>query len=296
LKIIFEQKQRMIKSMTGYGKAEYSSDNFYIKTEVRSLNGKFFDLNLRYPPQFREKEMGVRNMLSEKIVRGKCDVQLVFEATGAIQSHTINKELVKAYIKDINAIEKVSPEAALRIAMQMPDVIITAKDENYEQEWESMLSTLTKALSEFNHFRETEGQQLQQDVEARIQTILQLLVSTEAFETERIEAVKGRIRSGLQDMEGASMDENRFEQELIYYLERMNFSEEKTRLRSHCDFFVKTMNEQDSNGRKLNFISQEMGREINTLGSKANHAEIQKLVVMMKDELEKVKEQLLNVL
>lgn len=290
----------MIRSMTGYGKAEVTTEKFYVKVEMRSLNSKFFDLNLRCPSQFRDKEMVLRNFLSEKLQRGKVDVQVVFESVGAVQSFSINKKLIQTYVKDLKSAlpdALINMDTLLSIAMKMPDVISTAKDENFEKEWETVIEVSQKAIDEFNNFRENEGKELRKDFEARVKTILNLIVEAEKFEGERMETIKTRMRNGLTEAgSGKQFDENRFEQELIYYIERMDFSEEKQRLRTHCDFFMKTTGENDSNGRKLNFISQEMGREINTLGSKANHAEIQKLVVQMKDELEKIKEQLLNVL
>jgi len=286
--------------MTGYGKAELIKKDLTVKAELRSLNSKFLDVNLRLPLNLREKEIPLRNLLSEKVVRGKVDCTVTIEYTGAQKNFSINKDLATGYFKELKSLaeELKQPEnMLLGYVLKMPEVIMSGKNENMDEEWELLLQVMNNALKEHDHFRTQEGKKLEKEFEKMIALILDLLKKAETFEGERIEAVKTRIQQSLANMvNDEKIDRNRFEQELIYFLERMDFTEEKVRLRSHCEFFLKTMKEADSNGRKLGFISQEIGREINTLGSKANHAGIQKIVVQMKDELEKIKEQLLNIL
>ena len=286
--------------MTGYGKAQSAANGYTIKAEIRSLNSKFLDINLRLPFSLKEKEMEVRNLISEKLQRGKIDVFISIEAAGEDQDVSINRKLLSKYYKELTALArqyKSGKKNLLRMALQMPDVIGSKNNVLSDEDLSNMLQLMREALDDLRRFRARDGEGLEKIFTDTVSGILALVTQVESFEKERIEVIKDRLRNQLSELTaGAEFDRNRFEQELIYYLERMDFTEEKVRLKSHCDYFLKVLLEQESNGRKLNFIAQEMGREINTLGSKANHAAIQKLVVQMKDELEKIKEQLLNVL
>jgi len=290
----------MIQSMTGYGRAELAKNGKMIKAEIRSLNSKFLDLNLRLPFSLKDKEIEVRNLLTEKLQRGKVDVSITIENGIAERDISLNMDLVIKYYQELKSLAQdlgAENHNLLAIVMQMPEVRAAKKPEILDEEWIPILEVLQTAISDLSGFREKEGAGLEQMFRENINLILGLLNESETFENERMELIKLKLRNQLLDLVSSEeYDRNRFEQELIYYLERMDFTEEKVRLRSHCDYFLKVASESDSNGRKLSFISQEIGREINTLGSKANHAGIQKLVVQMKDELEKIKEQLLNVL
>ena len=286
--------------MTGYGKAELSQNGKNIKAEIRSLNSKFLDLNLRLPFSFKDKEIEVRNLVTEKLQRGKIDLFISIDTGIDEKKISINKELAKRYYQELKALSKeldAGKKNLLELVMQLPEVVGSDKNNYTEEELAPMIQVLRDAVEDLRQFRIKDGAGLEQIFRQNVAAILSLVEQAEAFEKERIESIKVRLRNQLTELVASEeYDRNRFEQELIYYLERMDFAEEKVRLRSHCDYFLKVLVENDSNGRKLNFISQEMGREINTLGSKANHAAIQKLVVQMKDELEKIKEQLLNVL
>ena len=288
----------MIKSMTGFGKAELSSGTKVIRVEMRSLNSKFFDLNLRMPSQFREHEMTLRNKLNEQLERGKIDCSVFYEDLNS-SSFTINHQLAKNYFEEAGKLASAigqSSENLLPTILKMPDVLKPIRESSDEHEWAETFSIIEKAIAEMQKFRKQEGEALKKILSNNITNILQLLTQVEALESERIENIRNRISKSLDDAIGKEkIDQNRFEQELIYYIEKIDVSEEKARLKHHCEYFISTM-DKESNGRKLGFISQEIGREINTLGSKANHAGIQKIVVQMKDELEKLKEQLLNVL
>lgn len=290
----------MIQSMTGYGKAQLTLNGTTLKAEIRSLNSKFLDINLRLPFSLKDKEIEVRNLVTEKLHRGKIDLFISVETTGDDKNVSINKELFIRYYEELKTLSKqlkADKKNLLQMVIQLPEVINTDKTNYSEEDLAPMLEVLRDAVEDLRLFRIKDGEGLEQIFTGNVSTILSLLEQVEAFEKERLESIKSRLRNQLTELVSSEeYDRNRFEQELIYYLERMDFTEEKVRLRSHCDYFLKVMKENDSNGRKLNFISQEMGREINTLGSKANHAAIQKLVVQMKDELEKIKEQLLNVL
>lgn len=289
----------MIQSMTGYGKAEKLTDLGTVKAELRSLNGKFFDLNLRIPPSVREKESVLRNILSEKLERGKIDFILTLGNSDS-SAGTINVPLAKTYYAQLRSLAKdlnLEKKNLMPQILQMPDVMGSAKTELNDSFWKEIETVVSQAAEDLVHFRMREGGELQTALSNHVSFILQYLAAVQPYESERIQNIRNNLLNSLQQVKDKpEVDANRLEQELIYYLERMDFTEEKVRLTSHCDFFLKTMSEMKSNGRRLSFISQEMGREINTLGSKANHAEIQKLVVMMKDELEKIKEQLMNVL
>lgn len=286
--------------MTGFGRAESTIGNKKVSVEVKSLNSKGLDLNLRLPSYYRAQEMELRSFLSNEINRGKCDVYFNYEVLGGEQNHSINKDLLAKYLKEIREFEQqnfLTSTDLMSTLLRMPDALISNKDELSEDEWSATFAIVKEAVSNFQLFRIEEGKSLTADLAERIESIRSLLGEVPQFEEERIITVKERIIKNLTDLiEQKSMDQNRFEQELIYYLEKFDVSEEKVRLAAHLDHFIKTMSEGSDNGKKLGFISQEIGREINTLGSKANHAEMQKIVVLMKDELERIKEQVLNVL
>ncbi|MCB9195995.1 MAG: YicC family protein [Flavobacteriales bacterium] len=290
----------MIKSMTGFGRSEATIGNKKVSVEVKSLNSKGLDLNLRLPSYYRTKEMELRSLLSTEVSRGKCDVYISYEVLGGEQNHTINKDLLGKYLNELRDFEKqnnLSSPDHLSILMRMPDALISNKEDLSDEEWRFTEQIVREAIANFHSFRAEEGNSLYQDLLDRIQSISKLQKEVEQYENERIITVRDRINKNLNDMiEQKSIDMNRFEQEIIYYLEKYDVSEEKVRLDAHLNHFIKTMQEEGENGKKLGFISQEIGREINTLGSKANHAEMQKIVVLMKDELERIKEQVLNVL
>lgn len=285
--------------MTGYGKAEESMNGVTVKVELRSLNNRYLDLNLRVSAFLREKEQEIRSVITDQLQRGKIDATVIWQSEAGAAS-TINRELLKAYYREIKSLAKELGESKknlLALAFKMPDVMSPEKGSISEEEWELGKRVLNKALGDLVMFRTNEGRALEHSLDENVKRLLELLQEVEPHEKSRIENVKQRLHAQIsENLASEEMDRNRLEQELIFYLERLDFSEEKVRLKSHCDFFLKTLDEKESNGRRLNFISQEMGREINTLGSKANHAGIQKIVVQMKDELEKIKEQLLNVL
>ncbi|MBS1658910.1 MAG: YicC family protein [Bacteroidetes bacterium] len=285
--------------MTGYGKAEESMNGVTVKVELRSLNNRYLDLNLRVSAFLREKEQEIRSVITDQLQRGKIDATVIWQSEAGAAS-TINRELLKAYYREIKSLAKELGESKknlLALAFKMPDVMSPEKGSISEEEWELAKRVLNKALGDLVMFRTNEGRALEHSLDENVKRLLELLQEVEPHEKSRIENVKQRLHAQIsENLASEEMDRNRLEQELIFYLERLDFSEEKVRLKSHCDFFLKTLDEKESNGRRLNFISQEMGREINTLGSKANHAGIQKIVVQMKDELEKIKEQLLNVL
>jgi uncharacterized protein (TIGR00255 family) len=290
----------MLKSMTGFGKAEYSDERFNLKVEVRSLNSKYFDLNLRLSQQLKEKEHLIRAILLEHIQRGKTDVNILLEYTSGTCAHRINASLLKEYVQQLKGIAAELNQAdsdLIPIAMNMPDVLTSVQNEDIETIWGFTEKTLSQAIGQLNQFRLQEGQSLISEFEAIIRSILSSLNEVAAKESERLVNIRERLMQLLNDnVPKEKIDSNRLEQELIYYIERMDITEEKQRLQNHCNYFLQTMHKENNAGRKLNFIAQEMGREINTLGSKANHAGIQQYVVQMKDELEKIKEQLMNVL
>ena len=293
----------MIKSMTGYGKAVAELPGKKITIEIKSLNSKGIDLNVKIPSWFREKELDIRNILST-IQRGKIDLFISFESTGDTLSYTLNKALAHQYYEALKELQREfreeNPEGLLPMVMRMPDILESDREEIDPDQWELIISKLEEALGEVEKFRELEGKVLQDDMVPRVDNILALLNAVEPLDEERKELVRNNLQKALDQFlannSAARADSNRFEQELIYYLEKMDFTEEKVRLRKHCDYFLETITGTESQGKKLGFICQEIGREINTLGSKASHAGIQQIVVQMKDELEKIKEQLLNIL
>ena len=291
----------MIKSMTGFGKAEFETGNKKITLEIKSLNSKQIDINTRVPVLYREKDINIRKEISEKLVRGKVDFIIYIENLGDESSAKINESVVKSYYNHLNRIsaELGLPvnEATLHAALRLPDAVKVEYEELEETEWELVLKQIRKALGDVNKFRVQEGKALENDIRSNILEIKNLLPSIEPFEKQRIETIKARIYENLGKLTlNGNVDENRFEQELLYYVEKLDINEEKVRLANHCEFFMETMNLDIPSGKKLGFISQEIGREVNTIGSKANDSNIQRIVVQMKDHLERIKEQLLNVL
>ena len=287
------------RSMTGFGKAKINVKNKQIIAEVKSVNSKQLDLGLRLPLSLRDKEAEFRNLISEVAERGKVDFNIYFDGGSCERKMVLNKELANNYYKELMLFAKdVKADSTnlLGMVMNLPDVFKQEFSVADEEEIKKVKSLIQSALNEFNTFRKSEGLTLGKELEKRILLILGLLKKIEQADGKRIKVVKDRIKKGLHDIISKDkVDQNRFEEELIYYVEKMDITEEKVRLKTHCDYFLSTMKEKSS-GRKLGFISQEIGREINTIGSKANDAAIQKMVVQMKDELEKIKEQLMNVL
>ena len=283
----------MIQSMTGFGKSEVQTENRKITIEIKSLNSKNLDLNARFPTLYKEKEMEVRKWIARELLRGKIDVVLFAETTGEETSTRINKSIVEGYLSQLEGIRKEAD--ILSIAMRLPDVLKTEREELDEEEWQKIEAGISRAIEQLNEFRSSEGMELKRDFEMRIAILEDKLKKVMEIDPERLEAVRSRLDKSIEEIR-ASVDQNRFEQELIYYLEKLDITEEKVRLNKHLSYFLYSLNEEVSNGKKLGFITQEIGREINTIGSKANYAPMQKVVVEMKDELEKIKEQLLNVL
>ena len=286
--------------MTGYGKAECNTEIGKITVEIRSVNGKSADINLKTQLIPREYEHEVRQMLSKILVRGSIDLFATLESNREVTGKSINRELFTAYYNQIRSINQSLPvplsEADLLSSiLRMPDVIDNQNSSPEADIWISLRECIIEAANSMNNFRKTEGEKLGEELKNRVSLILENLSQAEQFDAERSEVVRTRLMSKLEDVKGA-VDLNRFEQEIIYYLEKLDITEEKVRLRQHCAYFVETLEKEEFPGKKLAFIAQEMGREINTLGSKANHAEMQRKVVMMKDDLEKIKEQSLNIL
>jgi len=291
----------MIKSMTGYGLASADHENVKFAVEIKSLNSKFLELSIKLPKSFSDKELFLRNICSKEIERGKVNVSINIErGEEALKGATINAALLSRYYKqleEINVNLGANSTNLLQAVLSFPDVISYVEDEVSENDWNILYSTFNKALENFNQFRADEGNVLKLDLELRIKNILQFFSEIEVLEPLRIPQIRARLNQFLEDNVGKiSVDQNRLEQELIYYIDKLDITEEKIRLRSHCNYFIETLKSKDANGKKLGFISQEIGREINTMGAKANEAQIQQLVVGMKEELEKIKEQLLNVL
>jgi len=282
--------------MTGFGKASLQVAAKKITVEIKSLNSKGLDLNTRMPSIYREMELGLRNQLSQRLERGKIDFSLYIEITGEETSSKINVPIVKGYINQMKAVIPNADETELmKMAVRMPDALKTERDEIDENEWKQIQSVIDDGITNIVQFRVDEGVSLEKEFLHRIANIMMLMNNAVTYDSERVETVKTRLRTAIDDLK-VTIDENRFEQELIFYLEKYDITEEKVRLENHLNYFIETLAGTEANGRKLGFITQEMGREINTMGSKSNHSEMQKLVVMMKDELEKIKEQVLNVL
>jgi uncharacterized protein (TIGR00255 family) len=292
----------MIRSMTGYGKAKCELPGKKITIEIKSLNSKQLDLNTRTPGIYREKDLEIRKEISDKLIRGKIDFGLYAESLGNESNASINNAIVKNYYSQLSVISSELgitdfKSSALQIIMGLPEVVKTDREELDENEWQIILEKIRQALNTLDNFRIREGSSLYSDIVLNINIITSLLEQVGQYEQERVDLVKTRILTGLKDLSGTVIiDNNRLEQEMIFYLEKLDLNEEKVRLSNHCAYFLETIGSDEPVGKKLGFISQEIGREINTLGSKANHTEIQKLVIQMKDALEKIKEQLLNAL
>ncbi|MCX8532746.1 YicC family protein [Chryseobacterium luquanense] len=285
----------MILSMTGFGRAEGVFEGKKISIDIKSLNSKSFDLNIKIPLRYKEKEFEVRKILNDRIIRGKVDCYINIENLEETNDVKINRSLIDSYMNELKNIASDGPDFEyLKMAVRLPDAITSRPDELTEGEWESLAKIVNNAVDKFQEFRKTEGQILHEELERNIRNIDKSLAEVVPYEQVRIDAVKERYMKTLKEFE--NVDETRFYQEMAYFTEKLDIQEEKVRLSQHLKYYSEVMENEDFNGKKLGFISQEIGREINTLGSKANHAEIQKLVVMMKDDLEKIKEQTLNVL
>jgi len=285
----------MIQSMTGYGKAEIELHQKKVTVEIKTLNSKNLDLNVRIPSFYREKELEIRRNLSKQLVRGKIDFSIFIESTGSQTSTVINKEVVNNYIDQLRSIAVTSPENLLEIAMRLPDTLKTEREQLDEDEWLVIGKAIDEAVVKVLKFRLDEGSVLKQDFTNRIKAIQKLSEQVVNLDEERLQKMREKLGKAITELK-QTVDENRFEQELVYYLEKLDITEEKVRLNNHLDYFLQELDSDISNGKKLGFISQEIGREVNTTGSKSNFAPMQKVVVQMKDELEKIKEQLLNVL
>ncbi|MEQ8625131.1 MAG: YicC/YloC family endoribonuclease [Vicingaceae bacterium] len=290
----------MIQSMTGFGKAEGQLDSKKVTIQLKSLNSKQSDVTVKVPNSFKEKELSYRKILAEQLSRGKVEMYLSYEAVESTASYTIDKELFISYFNQLVELQnnlKTDSGDLFASILRLPEVVKNNEEELEANEWKKVEEILNEAIGNLIEFRQEEGKSLENDLKSHIGAIEKLLQEALKFDAERTETVRERLRANLDDLEQKEkVNEDRFEQEMIYYLEKYDISEEKVRLKTHCDYFKKTMSENKGQGKKLGFISQEIGREINTLGSKANHAEMQKLVVQMKDHLEKIKEQVLNVL
>ena len=286
----------MIQSMTGFGKSTLLLTQKKITFEIKSLNSKTLDLNTRIPQAYREKELQIRKQIADTLERGKIDLTLTIENTSDKNSTIINADIVKGYINQmLQIIPNADTTELLKMAVRMPDALVIPTEEIQEEEYKQIENIIQQALAELKQFRIQEGKNLQKDFELRIENIKKLLVEIEKLDPERLLSVRERLEKSVAEI-AERVDENRFEQELIFYFEKLDITEEKLRLSNHLNYFLQTLNEPQSNGRKLGFIAQEMGREINTLGSKASHAGMQQIVVLMKNELEKIKEQVLNIL
>lgn len=281
--------------MTGFGKHTMQLPSKKITVEIKSLNSKNLDLTARLPQVYREFELEFRKQISDALVRGKVDFTLSVEFTGKEASASINTPVVLKFMEELKAIAGGDDVKLLELALRMPDTLTTDKDEIEEEELNAIRATLNKALDAIQDFRQTEGKVLENDFSLRVTSIRALLSQVEVMDKNRLDSIRERLEKAVTDLK-TDVDQNRFEQELIYYLEKYDITEEKVRLNNHLNYFEETLKTKDSNGKKLGFISQELGREINTIGSKANYAPMQQLVVQMKDELEKIKEQMLNVL
>lgn len=289
----------MLKSMTGFGRAELNLENKKIAVEIRSLNSKQLDLNIKLPTAFRAQELDLRRKIATEVERGKVEVQISLEQNSSLSEQKINADLLKNYYEQIRQIaqQNAIPEPSdwFQLLLKMPEVIQNQQSEFEEEDWQKIEETFNLALNEFQNFRLQEGITLEENFQKNLEKIEQLLLEIAQYESERIEKIKANLRAELEKL-SIDFDKNRFEQELIFYIEKLDVNEEKVRLKNHIDYFRQTMQNADACGKKLGFIAQEMGREINTLGSKSNHSQMQKIVVQMKDELEQIKEQVLNIL
>lgn len=281
--------------MTGYGKSVLQLPTKKVTIELKSLNSKSIDLNMRMPSIYKEKELGIRKQIAKTLVRGKVDFSIYVETTADDTSTQINTPVVKQYMQQLKEVVSADETELLKMAIRLPDALNTVREAINEDEWKHIESGISEAISAIATYRLDEGKVLEADFKARIETISNLLNQVIEIDPERVEAVRERLHKGVADLK-EKYDENRFEQELVYYIEKYDITEEKVRLSNHLTYFLESMKSADSNGKKLGFIGQEIGREINTIGSKSNYAPMQQLVVQMKDELEKIKEQLLNAL
>jgi uncharacterized protein (TIGR00255 family) len=286
--------------MTGYGKAVAELPNKKVTIEIKSLNSKQFDLFTRLPGIYREKEIALRNALARLLERGKVDLSMNVEVISRDVSSKIDHNVVRQYHEEIRKLSLEmnvpQPQDWLTMLLRLPDVMKQDTEELDDEEWATLEKAINQAVGEVNAFRRQEGEMLAKVLTEKILSIRSLLAAVEPFEAERREKIKSRILEGLSNLEGVDYDKNRFEQEMIYYIEKLDVNEEKTRLAHHLDYFIETLNDSHSQGKKLGFIAQEIGREINTLGSKSNQSGMQRIVVQMKDELEQIKEQILNIL
>lgn len=288
----------MIQSMTGFGKATGTFENMKVVVEIRTLNSKNLDIYLKAPHFFKEKEMEIRKMIGNALDRGKVEAVISIENTGGLSNYRINTELAKSFYEEFDQLAKsvnADKTNLLATILRMPDVLVTEESELSDEEWRFLKKLVQNAIEELVAFRTQEGESLAYDLTNRIKSIAQLLGQVPKFESERISTVRERIKKNLEELK-EEVDENRFEQELIFYIEKLDISEEKVRLENHLNYFLETLKLNEPIGKKIGFIAQEIGREVNTLGSKANHTELQKIVVEMKDNLEKIKEQVLNTL
>ena len=281
--------------MTGFGKGETQYTSKKITIELRTLNSKNIDLNIRTPHYYRELESDLRKIVNAELTRGKIDINVFVDNSGMESTTVLNKEVIEGYLHQLNAIHQGDTTELLKMAVRLPDALKSEKEAIGEEETKAVLSLFKATVEKVNQHRSKEGEALEKDFVHRLTQLTELLEEVKTLDPERKAKVKEKLNAALEQLE-ADIDRNRFEQELIYYLEKYDITEEKVRLANHIDYFKEIMGQQQPNGKKLGFIAQEMGREINTIGSKANHAGLQKIVVQMKDELEKVKEQLLNVL
>lgn len=291
----------MILSMTGFGKSVADVEGKKLNIEVRTLNSKQLDLNVRICRLLRDKESEIRSVVTKELQRGKVDIAVYFENREDATNYSLNKPLLEKYFNELKTIsteiKNDFPTDHFSLAARMPDVLLTGEETLNESQWKNFLIAFNDAIKQVIAFRKEEGKILGGDIKERVFLIVKFLEMITPFERNRIEGIKNRLHRDLEEYAGReNFDDNRFEQELIFYIDKIDITEEKIRLHKHCDYFIETMKQPEANGRKLGFIAQEMGREINTIGSKANDADIQKIVVQMKDELEKIKEQLLNIL
>ena len=289
----------MIQSMTGYGKAELNLINANFTIEVRSLNSKQIDANVKMSSIYRDKEVGLRKLLSEKLQRGKIEFSIWRQSSESSAKYTLNTELIKEYYSQIQQVSRslnINSNDIMPSLLKMPEVLLKGEEKAEDNEWEEIAKGIDIAIRDVLQFRLDEGEKLAADITARINKISTLLLDIAPFAKARIKKVKKSLVDKLAELESRNIDENRFEQEIIYYLEKQDITEEQVRLNTHLSYFIETMKTEAPNGKKLGFIGQEIGREINTIGSKSSDAEMQKIVVDMKDELEKIKEQLLNIL
>ncbi len=287
--------------MTGYGKNEALTENFKVTVEIRTLNSKQLDINLRIPQILKEKEIKIRKAIGSVLQRGKIDTFISIEQSNTESAPKLNMEMATHYYSELltltNAIGQDSNNDLLPIIVKMPDVFVSSTTDINDEGIKIILNCLDKALIAVDSFRTTEGADLNIDIKSRIENILNLLTKVDKFEGQRVDAIKDRIQSNINKFKLDPLsDQNRLEQEMIYYIEKLDITEEKVRLKNNCNYFLENLNNNESSGKKLGFITQEIGREINTLGSKANDSNLQKIVVLMKDELEKIKEQLFNIL